>query len=72
MNYTACIHLSVGESIRYLPPLRWIIVNSINNNNNNNNDYNDNDNANDNDNNNDNDSNNNKNNNLIIVSKKCS
>ena len=71
MNYTACIHLSVGESIRYLPPLRWIIVNSINNNNNNN-DYNDNDNANDNDNNNENDSNNNKNNNLIIVSKKCS
>ena len=31
------IHLSVGESGGYLPPLRWIIVNKNNNNNNDNN-----------------------------------
>ena len=45
-SYSSCvvytktiIHLSVGESGVYLPPLRWIIVNNNDNNDNDNNNY---------------------------------
>ena len=66
VHYSACvvytktiIHLSVGESGGYLPPLRWIIVNNNNNNNNSNNNINNNNYYNNNNNNNNNNSNSN-------------
>ena len=63
MLYTkTIIHLSVGESGGYLPPLRWIIVSYNNDNDNDNDNENENENENENDNDNDNDNSNNNNN----------